>query len=206
MSSSASALALPQLLPITKPVWTGKNASAKPTIEAVGGVKIVCEGYSADGEQKTDNEGMYHLHFTGCEDEVGGVKTKCNTASDAAGVVLVLGTYSYVPDALSPPILGVAVLLSISAHLVCTGLVLVKVLGSVLCLEGNPLVSSMTATFKCTQTAGAASEKKFFDDLGGEKNTIQLLVSINGGAFKEAALLTEAAWVFTEAVAFMSPY
>lgn len=197
-----AALALPELLG-----WEGdrifktEKAATPLTIETTKGETISCTALIVDGLQAADTNGEFHLHLSGCK----ALGLVCNTEGDEAEIVLILGLFNYVFDALGAE-LGVATLFQLSEFTIkCTALVTFRVKGSFMCSEPEPLVSSELVRFVCTQTKGVQTEKTYWDDAGNEQHT-QLLVKKNAiGAFVEAGVSVESYFRFAGAsVVFMN--
>lgn len=196
-----AALALPELLG-----WEGnkifktEKAPRPLTIETVKGEAISCTALSVDGLQSADTNGEVHFHLSGCK----ALGFDCNTEGDEAEIILILGLFNYVFNALGAG-LGVATLFQLSEFTIkCTALVTFRVKGSFMCSEPEPLVSSEIVRFVCAQTKGVPAEKTYWDDAGNEQHT-QLLVKKNAGAFVEAGVSVESFFTFAGAsVAFMN--
>lgn len=193
--------ALPELLPTSNGTrWVGSGGAA--TLETLKSESVASKEVSLDGEQLTDTLGVYHIHFKGTG--VASLNVKCNTAGDETGVVLVLGEYHFVSDVAAP---SVAILLLVNEFsFECTALAKFKVKGHILCLALSPLTLSMTHEFHCKAvSSGMPESNKWTNDSGGTETAV-LLVSKNGGAFEEGALVWLFIMVFAEAVAFESPF
>jgi hypothetical protein len=207
--AASTAFALPELLPHGS--WTGKDdgGAAKPTLEISGSTNIViCEsGATANGADETDTLGLFHIDFLGCV--IKGTAVKCESASDTAGTILLLGTYHYVFDTLGAgESLGVAILfLPEHLHFTClTPFVntLILVLGpGPICLILKPLESNLTHLFHCEQEKGIQKERTYWNDEGKEVKA-SLKCSVNEGAEGECAELALAEVKYAVAQAFMN--
>jgi hypothetical protein len=191
LSASASALVLPEILPLsaTERTWTGKNDAANPKLVSTSGSETTCESATATGTEEAGKPlGLFHIEFKGC-----GVTSpfpaKCTGLGDATtGVILSLGTWHLVFDKTTPELLTATLFLLDTVHFTCGGIVLVEVKGNLVCLDLEPTVKKAEHLFHCTQTAGVPADKEYFND-SGVKVTPKLECSENGGAFKECAEL-----------------
>lgn len=196
---SASAFALPELLPQKAgTAFTGASvAGSEP--ELVGPATVECKAATATGVQTNDTSGTFHISFTGCK--ALGFACKGSEASDGSGVILTLGSFDYVYDTLTPT-LGVAVLfLPTETSFECTALAKIKVKGEVLCLILEPTVSKTEHQFHCLAEGKKQLEKTWWND-AGTAQTAELTSSLNGGAFSESSEIALAVVTFPAAVAF----
>jgi hypothetical protein len=202
VSFAGTEAALPELLgQAANAAYSGKNTVGEPRIENTRGESITCSAYTAEGVQETDLRGSFHIHFAGCS--IG--SAKCNTAGDESGHVLTLGTFHYVIDHIGTVSeLGVAILfLPEEQTIKCSALTTLQITGSVLCLVLEPLASSTTHEFHCTQSGGKPSETTWWNDEGVEEHAL-LLMSKNGGGSIESGEQASGSFTFDEAVAFMN--
>jgi hypothetical protein len=126
---SATASALPVILPEAAETWTGQSGPG--TLETVKGTKIVCEEDTSEGTiEKSGKLGLFHIDFHKCTSS----GAECMSLSDENELILVLGTYHVVNDKLNPN--GVAFLFLLEpVHIECPlGGALSVVEGKVLCL------------------------------------------------------------------------
>ena len=182
MSASASALTLPENLPVsaTERTFTGKAVGAT-LLQITGGTlePVECETAPTEGGEEAGKPlGPFHIHFTKCTTKSGGTTVTCTGLSEAAGIILVLGTWHLVFDEKSPELLTAMLFLLETTHYNCSALVLVELTGSVLCLELKVTEQSVTHSFHCIQTSGVQSETKYFTSTGAEA-TAALKCSVN---------------------------
>ena len=182
LSTSASALTLPENLPVsaTERTFTGKAAGAT-LLQITGGTiePLDCETAPSEGGEEAGKPlGPFHIHFTKCTTKSGGTTVTCTGLSEAAGIILVLGTWHLVFDEKSPELLTAMLFLLETTHYNCSALVLVELTGSVLCLELKVTEQSVTHSFHCIQTSGVQSETKYFTSTGAEA-TAGLKCSVN---------------------------
>lgn len=199
---SASAFALPELLPIKAggSTFTGKNDSSVIHLETGKKETIECSAATANGTATNDTTGTFHITFTGCKEIPLGVA--CNSLGDASGSILTLGTFDNVFDTLSP--LGEAILFLIEpVHIECTALALIQVTNELVCLWLEGLTSMATHLFHCNQTTGVQEDTGFYNDSGTFVKS-QLSCSKNGGAAEACGELALAEVTFPEPVAFMN--
>lgn len=175
---STAAFALPEVLNAAHATTTFsyKGTSGKGKFEELGGlIPISCESATYEGASG-GTLGPLHIMFASCT---------CTGLGEASGVILVLGEYHIVYLKLSPLTAGLLLLIN-EVHLECALGVLVQVKGSVLG-EITPINTlAKEFTFTLTQSKGDPSTTKYFDDNGVEQSAL-LLVSKNGGTFKDAA-------------------
>jgi hypothetical protein len=187
MSSSASALLLPEILPqAAERTWTGEADGTNTLFEFSGGQKFECKETTVTGTEEAKKPlGLYHMAFKNC----GGVS--CTTAGDAAGTILLLGTWHLVFDQEKPELLTGTLFLVELTKMECSLLGKVEIKGSILCLDLPLLTDQRHFLFHCTQDKGVADEKKYFNagDKAGSEGKVQLLASKNGGTFEEWAEL-----------------
>lgn len=199
---SASAFALPELLPVKAggSQFKGKSDGANLSFESASKEKLECTAAPMEGAQTNDTSGTFHFTLTGCKAQPLGVQ--CNSLGDAAGSILVLGAFDQVFDVLSP--LGEAVLLLFETiHLECTSLVLLRLTGELVCLWLEGLTSKVSHLFHCNQTSGVQEDQTWFNDVGTAV-TANLKTSKNGGTPEAGGLLALFEVTFEEAVAFMN--
>jgi len=172
--SSASA-ALPQVLPETAGKTTASASTGATLFETTAGKKVSCE--KATGTSKETGAtplGEFHINFEKCTTTVAGIKFVCTGLGDTSGNILSLGEYHYVYDALGTSetnALGIAILfLVLATHFECaSGISLIKVEGSELCLITEPHVAKTLHQFTCSITgAGVPTDKVFWNDEGKE--------------------------------------
>jgi hypothetical protein len=190
VSAMASA-ALPVILNKAKEVAgavTFSGATVLTTKLAILGssLQVECGETKSEGEFEAKKPlGPFHIHFTKCKTNLGGV---CTGLGDETGSILVLGIAHIVYDTLTPA-LGAAVLFLIepTVHFSCTvagitELILVK--GENLCLITpiNSLATTFTVKCEATSTAGDPKEVVYWNEAGTEVNIKEgLLSSKNDG-------------------------
>jgi hypothetical protein len=200
-STGASALTLPQLLPIATGgvAFTDETDSANPTLSTAAHV-VSCKSAQSTGFQETDTLGTFHITWLGCETEILG---KCTSEGDEAGQVLTLGSFHYVLDTLSSSESSVAILfLPGITTFSCTKLANIKIRGTLVCLILTPLVESKTHLVHCNQTSAGVQEDKHYYNDNGTLVEAKVETSFNGGALEAAALVMLEAVFFPKAVAF----
>jgi hypothetical protein len=187
MASSASALILPEILPLLNEErkFTGENDGTTPILEAKGGNKVECPGgATASGTEEAKKPlGLFHITFKGCKSS----GFKCNTIGDEPGIILSLGTWHLVFDQEKPELLTATLFLPEATKFECTGFAKIEVKGSLLCLDLPLLADKKHFLFHCTQTKGVADEKLYLNagDVVGDNGKVQLLCNKNGLAFEE---------------------
>jgi len=202
---SASAFALPELLPSTAGErFTDRNdGTERLTLEEQSGKQVICNTASSEGTQTTDTLGTFHIVFEGCRGE----GQNCETTGAGAGKIISEGTFHYVYDALgSGESLGVAVLfLPKETAFKCTIFVTVEVKGTLVCLILRPLESAKSHLFHCNRgtARGEQAQRQYYDD-GGTIVRTQLLSNFNRAGFKESNELALAEVNYREANSFMN--
>ena len=173
--SSASA-SLPVVLPETGEGTKSKEVGGEVVFETSTKKSIKCKSTAGSTSQSGKTTlGSFHLELKECTSEVAGIKFKCTGLGDATGVILVLGEYHLVEDALGESeknSLGVAVLyLWESMHLECAGgFSLVRVTGTELCLIIEPHVFKVLHEEDCEEVNGVGTDKNYWNDAGEEKH------------------------------------
>lgn len=202
--AATAAFALPEHLP--KGAWTGKNdGTGKPKLETAAKSVIECGKAKGSGEDTSDTLGKFTIDFEECKTP-SFFNAACNSAGDASGVILSTGEYHYVYDTLSP--LGIAILfLPNETTFECASFLKTKVKsqganGGLVCLILEPTVKQVTHLFHCEQENGKQKEKVYWNDKSEEVKKVELLCSLNGGAFEECAELALAETTFKEANAW----
>ena len=183
---SATAFALPSILPELVQEYTGK-APGTTLLQVLGGaLEVECTGATGSGTtEKSTPLGSFHITFGGCKTKPLGLT--CTTAGDNAGTILSLGIYHLVFDTLTPT-LGVAILFLVSPNttFVC-GSVKEEVKGELLCLQPKFAEESKTHTFACvSKSSGEPSERTYWNAAGTKVELTaetELLTSVNGGTF-----------------------
>jgi hypothetical protein len=205
MASSASALVLPEILPLVEErKFTGENDGGEPELvaSAAGTEPIKCTGATAlEGTEEAKKPlGLYHIHFTGCKSNILGTLTPCNSEGDLKEVILNLGTWHLVFDQEKPELLTATLFLPELVLIEC-GKVKIHVEGSVLCLDLPLLTDKRHFLFHCTQNKGVADEKKYFNagDKVGTEGKVQLLCNFGFG-FKECAELALGLVLYEKAI------
>jgi hypothetical protein len=184
VAAASAAAALPEFEgPFPNKVKTGTSGAG--TLETKGGSKITCTSDTLVGELAAAKEiKKVVITFKGCETTILGIKVKCNTAGQAAGVVVtqsiqaILG-YTAKPKAgldLQPEV-GTTF-----AELECGG-TKITVKGDVVC-EASP-TNVKTAKFKvtCRQTKGVQEWTKLE---GGAESVLK--TKIGGGAEEQSGI------------------
>jgi hypothetical protein len=181
--ASASA-ALPEFEgPFPNKVKTGTSGAG--TLETKGGSKITCTSDTFVGEVNAAKEvKKVVVTFKGCETTILGIKVKCNTAGQAAGVVVtepIHGTLGYT----AKPKTGLDLEPEVGttfATLECGG-TKVTVKGDVVC-EVSP-TNVKTAKFKitCKQTKGVQEWTKLE---GGAESVLK--TKIGGGVEEQSGI------------------
>jgi hypothetical protein len=157
------------------------SAEGQSTLEGPGGQLLVtCTGDTDVGEYNGESEDRETITFTGCSVSGG---TKCTTASEPAGTIKTAELRSLYGFIERPKDLGVSLeaVTGNFAEFAC-GSEAVVVRGSVIA----PItpVSKMTTTFK--EKFKGAKDRQDIQKFEGEPTDV-LEVSVNGGAFGEAA-------------------
>jgi hypothetical protein len=173
MASSASALILPEILPLVEGrTFTGENDGANPILESVGGTKVECKGgATATGTEEAKKPlGLFHITFKGCK-----AGLACTGEGDEKEVILSLGTWHLVFDQEKPELLTATLFLPDVTKFEC-GFVKIEVKGSVLCLDLPLLADKRHFLFHCTQNKGVGDEKLYFNagDKAGDNGKVKL--------------------------------
>lgn len=162
---SATAFALPVVLPEPEEKWTGE--SGKSLLETLGGARIKCVKDKSEGTIEAKKPlGLFHITFEECKGEKGGFSGTCTGLGDKPGQILALGKYHLVNDKLgTPPGVGILFLLE-HVHFICTIIieVLVLVLGEVLCLIKPVNEKVKHFEIVCEQSKGDPLETVYWDE------------------------------------------
>lgn len=195
---TASAFALPSILPETVKEFTGKSTSSTTELinTAHPSKKITCK--KATGLENTIEQpkplGLFHIHFKECSAE-GGIATCTGLGESESGVILVLGSWHLVYDTLSANLSadGLAILYLLGAvHFTCKfgtieDLIVVPLGGMVLCLIPNAGGPSKVYEFKCEQTAGhQPTDTHYYNEGGTLVSIAPLLAAENEGTAEES--------------------
>jgi hypothetical protein len=191
---SVSASALPVVLPesASERSWTGKNIGT-PEVETTAGESLACTAATAEGtEQSKKPLGIYHLHITGCS-TLGGLAT-CSSLGDAAGSILITGSWHLVFDTLGATLgqAGVAILdLVGDVHVECAGILILALAGGMtLCLVTKPTTSSLTHEGICQRGGvGKQLETTYYNEGGTLVRVATCLTSEAGATPLETLLL-----------------
>jgi hypothetical protein len=196
MASSASALLLPEILPLigNERTFTGENDGTAPELVSTeaGTHPIKCEAATATGTEEAKKPlGSYHITFTKCKTEEGGLQVPCNSEGDAKETILNLGGWHLVLDQETPELLTATLFLSETTKIVCGGIAKIEVKGSVLCLDLALLTGGKHYLFHCKEKAGVAEERTYLNagDKEGTNGTAQLTCKKNAGLVVECAEL-----------------
>jgi hypothetical protein len=209
MLPAGPALALPTILPETEKSFTSKSTSTDE-VEKSNGEKVTCkEDRDESGTIEQPRPlGLFHDSLSGCT-ALGLVN--CTGLGDAAGVVLVLGSWHLVYDSLATGLNndGVAFLYLYGAvHFECASkLFVIKLGGMVLCLILNPTALTKVFEFHCKRREGASgkpAETKYWDGNGTLQNIVGLQISENESGQEEVADSSLGTWEFANAVLIMT--
>jgi hypothetical protein len=174
--------ALPKVLPETgtERTWTGTNSG---NVELKGATNLTCTEAPTTGTQETNKPlGAFHMEIKNCTAEKGAIK--CTGLGDAAGVILLLGTWHSVFDNLAT--LSAAILyLFEKLHYNCSSLVLVLLSGELVCLSLKPTESAATHTHHCVVTSGGVQEDTHYFNEAGTEVPAGPTCSINEAAKEE---------------------
>ena len=189
-SSSASAAGLPSVLPTATTNTTDGTNIGVSKYTTSKKTKIECEKATGTTEETKSPEalGPFHITFTKCTGEAGGIKgVACTGLGDAnSGEILVLGEYHLVYDT-GEPELGVAILFLVnSLHFTCLGLILNVVSGEQVCLIKEPYVEKTLHEFTCTPAGEGIQSETYLNDKK-EAVTPKLMISENEGTPGTAA-------------------
>lgn len=207
---SASAFALPTLLPETVTSWSGKNIGETEVIRADGDA-YRCSGLTQEDTVDTNRHlGAFHLRLTGCG-EPGGLKTICTGLGEASGVILALGSWHLVYDTLRASLseAGVAILyLYDNVHFTCNNgftLGVVSAGGMLLCLILNPAALTKAFEFHCNKASGASrpEETKYYNESGTLVSISPLLLAENEGTAEDSVEIRLGTIESAEAVLLM---
>jgi hypothetical protein len=199
-TSSALAVTLPSVLNIKTPqAVTGKGIGVVE-LQVLSGLNVRCEESSAEANQTTENTGTFHIVFGKCKSSSPAATCtgKDGTVTDAAGVILSLGTFKIVHDVTETgSTYAILFEQSPDTEFECTVLAKIKVLGSVLCLITSPTVEKESHEFVCAnnKTVGDPLETKYWFEM--KEGTASLLSSLNGGSEETAAEVATATFVTT---------
>jgi len=184
---ASSALALPTVLPEAVENYTGTSSGGTELV--AGSTSVKCTGATGEGtSEATSPLGLFHIHFTGCRSS----GAECTGESENREVILSLGTYHLVFDALGATLgaAGVAVLFLVgTTKFTCGGLVRVEVKqgGNVLCLIANPTALTKTFTFSCKARGSTTLESKYYNNAGTLVPISTLLTSVSGARAVESS-------------------
>jgi hypothetical protein len=196
MATSAFAVQ-PSNLPNTLPKkFTGASEGSTTYHGSQG--DIVCKSASGTGEE-TSNEpplGPFHIDFKECTGPLGIV---CTGLGEAAGVILVLGTWHLVFDrevghAFAGLTVGTLFLVN-TVHFSCGAFILIVTEGEVLCLDLKPTEANAKHSYHCTGANATTANEEWC--MGGETAEAcigewllpKLLESFNHEPFKGATEL-----------------
>jgi hypothetical protein len=207
MSSTASALVLPEVLPLatSERAWEGTSAGGTVELKGGEGLKaIACEASTAEGTEETHMagspaQGPMHMRLTGCATE--GIK--CTGLGDSSGVILVLGEFHFYFDKTSPELgLGFVDLWE-PFHITCSALILEGFSGDLVCLVLKGAEKSLTHGFHCTWISNGKQEvETYFGSKGEEVTGVSLKCSVNEGVVKPCGALLLPNFKFKEEISF----
>jgi hypothetical protein len=182
--------------------WTGKNVG-EPVFEAAGGDKIKCTSAKVEGTLKPDKDvGTLHADYEGCQFTSLGLK--CNSTGDATGVILLSGWWKSVVYEKEPELGGAILFEPSEVKLECSTFGKVTIKGDVLCPVSRPKSSEATHEFHCEGEKGKTKHTEYYNGKGVKVKIATLLVSLNSGAFEEAAEIGSGTQTFKEAVEIMA--
>jgi hypothetical protein len=194
--ASAAFAVQPSNLPTGAKKFTGKSEATVVYHSTEGNVE--CKGAEGSGEE-TANEppsGSFKFDVKECTGPLG---TTCTGLGEAAGIILVTGTWSLVFDReIGGTFTGLttATLLNeTETHLSCGSLILIKVKGEVVCLDLKPTEANTVHSYHCTGKSATEPNEEWC--MGGEVSEKctgewlkpKLEESINEGAFKPSTWL-----------------
>ena len=208
MSSTASALVLPEVLPLAASERAWEGTSAGGTVELKGGEgglkAIACEALTAEGVEEAHMagapaQGPTHMRLTGCSAE--GIK--CTGLGDSSGIILVLGEFHFYFDRRMLELgLGFVDLWE-PFHITCGGLVLESVSGDLVCLVLKGGETNFTHGFHCTWVPSGKQEvETYFGSKGEEVTGVSLKCSLNEGAVKSCGALLLPNFKYKEEISF----
>jgi hypothetical protein len=194
-----SAVAAADETPLNLPFTAGEKFSGKsegePEFISSNGTIICKEAKGVEAESAYESNlpplGKFKIDLTGCKDKLGG--TECTGLGEAAGTILVGGTFHLVWDeegATFELTVGTLFLVS-TVHLICGTTVLFTLEGEMLCLDLKPTESSKTHSFHCVANGVKQKDAWCKKDISGCKELVVpvLKTSINEAVPGETALL-----------------
>jgi hypothetical protein len=190
LASAASGFLLENLPENPGRTGTGRSIGSG-LFETVGGTAIECTTGTGTGVEVSSKppSGTSHGIAMGCVSKKPVNGLKCTGTGDSSGTILGSGTWQLVFDKnpANTALVTATVLLIAPQKFECgAGIVMVEVKGSVVCLNLNPTASTKSHEGHCVQTKGAQEETRWWDTNGTE-HAAQLLASINGAGFEQAA-------------------
>jgi hypothetical protein len=203
-ASSASALALPEILPLStlERDWTGGSDSSPTQIELLNAsFNISCKQMPTTAAEFAGKPlGPIHIEFKECKSSMA---VACTGLGDAAGVILVLGQWHLVFDKISGELLPAKLFLFETIHFSCAALVLVIVTGELVCLDLEATVSKTTHLYHCIVEGSGSTErqqdKAYFNETG-QSVPAELACSINEAAAAPCFALWLATTIYSEPV------
>jgi len=195
-AASASALEVPQNLPLNSTTRTNTGKSTTTTLlKTLAGKTVECASAKGEGNEAANTgtvapHGEWHISFEKCKGEfIFGSKVSCTGLGDSTEIILALGTYELVFDQLAELKTAILYKIGSAVHFVCGGITLVVVQGSVLCLDTNPTVKTKTHEFACKEIAGTGdpSETAYWTTEKGAQQTAKLESAENEKAFESAS-------------------
>jgi hypothetical protein len=197
LSASASALELPENLPVSAVArnFTGASESEPELIGKFG--KVKCKSATGEGTEEAGKPlGLIHITFKECKESV--FNGNCNSEGDAAGVILALFEWHLVWDLKKGAPESEWKLATGFLYLINTPIVFkcplgtFEVKGQYICLHLKPEEKNKTHSYHCIAESNKATEEWCMKDKEGkcfEQLPATLLTSINKGAFEESAEL-----------------
>jgi hypothetical protein len=195
MSAVAAADETPLNLPFTAGEKISGKSEGEPEFLSSNGTVICKEANAVEAESAYESNlpplGKFKISFTGCRDKVS-LATTCTGLGDAAGTILVVGTFHLVWDEEGTTFeLTVGTLFLVNAvHFSCA-LILFKVEGEQLCLDLKPTELSKTHSFHCVANGVKQADSWCKKDVAGCKELVipVLKTSINEAVPGESAWL-----------------
>jgi hypothetical protein len=191
--------------------WTGESEGqpefSTETMEVGISAVWLCSGAESEGTEEAKKAlGLFHIRFLGCRTSIGGTVVKCTGLNDAAGEILLLGTWHLVFDRRiggSFEKLTTAILFLVEpAHFSCV--VLFEFKGELLCLHLKPEEEAQTHSFHCVRSGDEQTEEWCMKGDVGEKCEeplkAKLESSINRTTFRNAALQALGNMTYKEAI------
>jgi hypothetical protein len=211
LANVAPAAEVPENLPFSATARGFTTASVGTPRLNSGADNVECEKAEGSGTEEPGAAGVaphgaFHITLTKCKESLFG--QTCTGTGDAAGSVLVLGTYQLVWDRKNGGSfeLTVATVFFVKTAFDCTALAKLEFEGSQVCLDKRPTESNVTHEFQCVPTAekGATqSEEYCLVDEGGKCTWIKPNLSgrLNSAKNEPAAEEASGTNTFTEAIA-----